>query len=352
MIWLVLGALFLAGGTLRADSSLYVSLAGDKRIAHYGIDPASGMLRVKGSTPLKGEPGALVMSPDGRILFAAVRSEGKLASFSVDPAKGSLTPLSLVAAAADPAFVATDRTGRFLLTAYYVAGQVSVHAIQPNGALQAEAAQWVTTDDKAHGILVDATNQRILVPHTGPNAIHRFGWDAAAGKLLAGMAPIEQAEETGPRHLVFHPGRQDRVYAINEQGGSVSVYAFDGKTGTMDELETVSTLPTAFKEKNACADIEFTPDGRFLIASNRGHDSLTSFAVDEAGLLTLVGQFPTEPTPRQFAIEPGGRFLYAAGQSSGKLAVFEILASGGLKRIGTVAVGEKPWWVLAAGGGE
>src|SRR4051794_32875382 len=108
-----------AGGTF-----VYVSVAGEKRIAAYRMDNGTGELTLRGGVKFDGEPGALAVSPDRRFLFAALRSTGKLASFRVDHSTGMLTHLNTVPAGPDPAHISTDARGRYLLAAYYVDARV------------------------------------------------------------------------------------------------------------------------------------------------------------------------------------------------------------------------------------
>jgi 6-phosphogluconolactonase len=128
----------------------------------------------------------------------------------------------------------------------------------------------------------------------------------------------------------------------------VTAFRLDEKAGTLTALETLPTLPPGFKGKNTCADIEVTPDGKYLYASNRGHDSLAGYAIDMAsGKLTALGQTPTEKTPREFAIDPSGKYAYAAGQDSGKLASYRIdPGTGKLEALDVYPVGKGPAWVL------
>jgi 6-phosphogluconolactonase len=151
----------------------------------------------------------------------------------------------------------------------------------------------------------------------------------------------------GPRHFCFHP-QLPAVYFVNEQGGSVTAYRLDADTGTLTPFQTISTLPDGFDGQNACAEIRITPSGRFLYASNRGHDSIACFAVAEGtGELSSLGQQPTEKTPRPFTLDPEGRFLLAAGQGSGRLATYRIDAgTGKLVPLETHALGQNPMWVL------
>jgi 6-phosphogluconolactonase len=121
-----------------------------------------------------------------------------------------------------------------------------------------------------------------------------------------------------------------------------------GDDGALTPVQTERTLPDDFTGRNSCADLHLHPSGRFLYCSNRGHDSLARFAVsDQTGEIRLLGQTPTEKTPRSFAIDPSGRFVIAAGQASGKLAAYRVnLQTGDLDRYATIDAGQQPWWVL------
>jgi 6-phosphogluconolactonase len=186
------------------------------------------------------------------------------------------------------------------------------------------------------------------VPHTGPDAIFQFAFDAGTGRLTANSpARLRTPKGTGPRHLVFHPSLPV-AYVANEQGGSVTAYALDPKRGTLRPLQTAPTLPKDFRGPNACAEIRVHPSGKFLYVSNRGHDSLAAFALGGAGKLAALGQEPTEKTPRSFDLDPSGRYLFAAGEASGTLAAYGVDGrSGRLKKLAAYEVGKTPWWVLA-----
>ncbi len=326
---------------------LYVSVAGENKISLFSVDPESGALNHQADVETAGKPGSLAVDPSRQFLFAALRSTGALASFKIDSATGTLTPLSTTVVEVDPSYVKIDATGKYLLSAYYRAGKVAVHAIA-DGRIGPEAVQWTETDEKAHAVLIDASNRFVYVPHTQPNAIFQFHFDGGSG-LLSPNSPAKTTtpENSGPRHGWFHPNGRFAYFDM-EQGSSVTAFHVDAKTGALDSFQTVSTLPTDFSERNSCADLELTPSGKFLYVSNRGHDSIACFAVDaESGQLTLVEQEATLQTPRSFNVGPSGRFLYAAGQGSGKLASYRIDGdTGELTRLETYSVGGQPWWVL------
>ena len=341
-------AIALHASPIEAKSFAYISLAGENRIAIYNFDEQTGELTPTGDIKLSGGPGALAVSPSRQFLFASIRSVGNLASFRIDPANGALTLISEVAAGADPAYVMPDKQGRFLLSAFYFAGKVDVHAIGEDGSLSKQAVQSIPTDEKAHAILTDRSNRFAFVPHTGPNAIYHFTFDPRTGNLTPHeRQPILQTpDNSGPRHLWFHPTKSV-AYVSDEQGSSVSVYNMDSKSGMLNPIQTLSSLPAGYRERNSTADIEVDPSGRFVYIANRGHDSLAAYRVEGSGELALIGHAATEQTPRSFNIEPSGRFLIAAGQGSGKLAVFAIDSDKGtLSRRATYVAGKQPWWVL------
>ena len=129
----------------------------------------------------------------------------------------------------------------------------------------------------------------------------------------------------GPRHFVFHPSSRF-VYAINELNSTIAALTFDAASGALSHLQTVPALPSGYRDESHCAGVQLTPDGRYLFGSNRGHDSLVVYAVDEStGRLSFVEHHSClGKTPRDFAIDPSGRFLLVANQNSDAVVVLRI----------------------------
>ena len=133
-----------------------------------------------------------------------------------------------------------------------------------------------------------------------------------------------------PRQLVLDP--QDRyAYQINELDSTVTVFRCDWSAGTLGDIQTISTLPAGFAGTSTCAELQVSPSGEFLYASNRGHDSIARYAIDQgAGTLALVGHQETRgQTPRHFALSPRGEFLLVANQDSDNLVAFQVDPSSG-----------------------
>jgi 6-phosphogluconolactonase len=288
------------------------------------------------------------VSSDRKILYVSYRSTGELASFRIEGASGKLSKLSKVPGGADPAFLQPNELGTYLISAYYVANKVTVHRLAKDGAI-GKLVQTIPTAEHAHGVGLNSKNTFAFVPHTGANRIYQFGFDSKTGMLTpSNPAFLATAPEDHPRHIVLHP--TDRfAYTSNEAGDSLGVYSVNRKRGTLKKLQTLKSIPQGFDgSKNATARCEMTPNGRFVYVSNRGHDSIACYSIDQkSGLATSLGQVPTEQTPRSFTIEPDGKYLYAAGQGSGKIAAFRIQKDGQLKRFATYESGPMSWWVLA-----
>jgi 6-phosphogluconolactonase len=331
---------------------MYVTLQGDDKILTFKMDPDSGKLEPQGELALSGGPAPLSVDPQRRYLYAGRRGSKELSSFSIDQKTAGLTLIGTVPLETDSVYLATDRTGRFLLSAYYEGSMVTVHPIGEDGAVIDFPVQKLPTARGAHSIQTDPSNNFAFVPHIaagrGPNAVFQFRFDEKTGTLSPNDPPrVSPEEELGPRHFCFHPNG-NTVYFSNEQGCSVTAYRFDRTAGTLSAFQTISTLPQGYQGDNTCAQIQISPNGRFLYAPNRGHDSVACFTVDPTtDELTSIGQTPSEAVPRVICVDPQGRFLYAAGIDSGRLASYRINGdTGNLEPLEIYPVGQRPMWVM------
>ena len=227
----------------------------------------------------------------------------------------------------------TDREGRFLLVANYLSGTLSVYPINADGRLDSAAqviqhhGRGVAKEQEgphAHFVAVSHDNRFVLSCDLGIDKLLVYSLDTTNGKLLAHSEAV-LPPGAGPRHLDFHPNGRS-IYLINELNSTMTVFAYDGITGTVNELQTLSTLPKGYTGPNSCAEVWVHPSGEFVYGSNRGHDSICIFLVDEeTGRLRLIGHEPTRgKTPRYFALDPTGRFLLAANQNSDTVVNFQI----------------------------
>ena len=246
--------------------------------------------------------------------------------------------------------LATDRKGGYVLSAYYYQRSVGVHRIE-NGAAVTPAVEWLMTASGAHSIQTDPSNRFAFVPHIanrGPNQIYQFKFNEDTGHLTPNSPPrVEPTEYLGPRHFCFHPSL-DILYFTDEQGCSVTAYRLDTGAGTLQAFQTISTLPDGYSDSNSCSQIQITPNGNFLYAPNRGHNSIAGFSVDpSSGTLAAAGHVATQAVPRAFSLDTQGKFVYAAGLETGNLTSYVIdQATGELTPSEIYPVGNRPMWVL------
>jgi len=223
-----------------------------------------------------------------------------------------------------------------VLVANYGGGNVSVLPVQSDGRL-GEATDFIQHEGSgadpsrqagphAHSINLDPNNLYAFAADLGLDKILIYRLDALQGKLYPGDEPWASVKAgAGPRHFTFHPGGS-YAYVINELDSTVTAFAYEGGTGTLREVQTVSTLPEGFSGRNSCAEVQVTPSGRFLYGSNRGHDSIAVFEIDgNTGKLTPRGHESTQgKNPRNFGIDPTGTFLLAANQDTNNVVTFRI----------------------------
>jgi 6-phosphogluconolactonase len=330
---------------------MYVSLQDDDKIRVFMMNSTTGHLTPRGEVSVPGGPSPMAINPDRTVLYVGHRTVPEISSFRIDPHIGGLTKSGTVSPEAAPTFLSTDRKGRFLLSAYYQGAHAAVHPLGADGAVGGPPIEWLETATGAHAMQTDPSNRFAFVPHiagNGPNAIFQFRFDENTGHLTPNSPfKVEPAEYLGPRHYCFHPS-QNFVYFSNEQGSSVTGYRLDTAAGTLVALQTITTLPAGYSERNTCSQIQITPSGRFLYAPNRGHNSIAGFAVDSAsGRLIALEHVSTEAVPSAFSLDPEGNFLFAAGSTSNRLAAYRVdRESGKLTPLETYDVGKRPMWVL------
>ncbi len=335
------------------ETIVYVSNAGDPSVSILAMDRTTGDLRLIDKTIVPDVmPGPtsmpLALSPDRRFLFAALRGEPfAVASFAIDRASGRLRHLGNAPLDASMAYATIDKTGRWLICASYPQGELTINPIDADGHVTAPPVQIITDRPKAHCVVVDAANKHAYCPVLAQDVILQFDFDAAAGRVSPSTpAEVRTKAGAGPRHLAFHPSGRF-LYLITETTATIGAYAVDPAAGTLKELQFVDMLMPDYRGPIAAADLHVTPDGHFIYGSERRTNSLAGFRIDAAtGTLSPVGHWPTETTPRGFAIDPRGRFLLAAGLESHHVTVYAIdPGSGALTPIKGHAMGRMPNWI-------
>ena len=310
----------------------------------YRLDQASGALQLTSTATGLDNPSFLTLGPQGRYLYAvnevrqlAGKSGGGVSAFSVDPETGELTFLNQQSSCgAGPCHVGVDKTHRLAFVANYGGGTACVLPIDENGRLgpATDVIDYEGGTDNpehlhghTHSVTIDPTNRYAIIANLGLDKVMSYRIDFSHSKLIPNGDPcwVPLKKGAGPRHFRFHPGG-DYGYVINELDSTLSAFAYDKVKGTLKEVQTLSTLPEDFEGESNCAAVHISSSGKYLYGSNRGHDSIAIFAIDEnTGKLTCIGYEPTQGKyPRSFAIDPSGDFLLVAHQNSDTIVTFRV----------------------------
>jgi 6-phosphogluconolactonase len=289
-------------------------------------------------------PSFLALHPNGRILYAVSEiggSNGKpggaVSAFRREPTSGRLTLLNQQPSSGDgPCHLVVDKTGQCLIVANYGSGSVAALPIGSDGRLGTPTSfvqhygssvnPQRQKEPHAHCVTLDAANRVALVADLGMDKVLGYPLDAAKADLdLKPCVIAELKPGAGPRHAAFH-SKGKYLYVINELDSTVTAFEYRSGRETLKAAQSLSTLPPDFQGKNYPAEIEVHPSGKFLYGSNRGHDSIALFQVNErTGKLTWVEAVSCQgKSPRHFKIDPSGRFLYAALQDSDAIVTFAI----------------------------
>lgn len=235
------------------------------------------------------------------------------------------------------ACVGVDKTGNVLMSAQYGGGSTTTYTIAPDGSL-GERVDVVEhgigsganakrqAKSHPHWVGTSPDNRFLMVPDLGMDRVVVYELDAATAKLKP-HSKIAVPPGSGPRHMKFHTSGKF-AYVLNELTLTISVFEYDAESGGFKEIQLIETLPEDQKDKHlqSAAEIRVHPMGKFVYSSNRGHDSISVFSVDqETGKLTFVEREHIRGSiPRNFNLDPSGKWLIAAGQTSNTLALFEV----------------------------
>jgi 6-phosphogluconolactonase len=340
----------------------YSSLAGPegskgngKGIYLFQMDPATGALTQRDLFPNDSNPAWLALSRDGTHLYSAneisdyhgVKS-GSVSAWSVNRTNGQLKLLNTVSSeGAGPAHLSIHPAGRHVLVANYHGGTVAVLPILAGGSLGSatdvkhhqgtvgplHAASGppgsfaISGHDQphAHMIHADPSGKFVLATDLGLDVIYVWKFDAQNGKLIPNTPPSTSVPPgDGPRHFAFHPnGRW--LYCLQEEASTMIVFDYDAANGRLHAKQTLSTLPHGFAGTDFTSEVVVAPDGKFVYAANRLHDSISYFSVGPSGTLTLAGEEWTRGDyPRSFTIDPSGNYLFSCNQRSDAIATFRV----------------------------
>ncbi len=370
----ILCCLMLASITPRAWSAApnayFVYVASSATGASHGIyayrfDAATGKLTATGRVANVVSPAFLATDPHHRVLYVATdqdeapKQNGFISSYAINPRTGALKLLNRVDQDGFPCHLTVDTTNKVLFVANYEKGTVVSFPLKPDGSIgERSGFNQLTgsgpnherqTGPHAHATVLSPDNRFLFVPNLGSDQVRIYRVDTMKRTFTPNdPAFVSVKAGLGPRHMLF--SRDGKfAYLICEMESTVVAFSYDSAKGSLTTLQTISTLPAGYKGIDNSAEIDIDLAGRFLYASNRGHDSITVFAIDPAkGTLTKVQVAPSlGKIPRNFALDPTGKYLLAGNQLSDQLKLFQVdQTTGRLTPTGQAMNVEKPVCIL------
>jgi 6-phosphogluconolactonase len=284
---------------------------------------------------------------------------GAVVSYAIDSETRLLTRLNAVSSGGtSPAYASVHPAGKFVFVGNYGGGSVAVLPVGADGALgqatdvrpsvgarhRAHAiddppGQFAVSDHDSphvHMVAADPNGQFVIANDAGLDLTLVWRFDAQAGRLLPAEVPVVAAlSGSAPRHFVFHPNAKV-FYNLYEHDAKIAVYDYDAEKGGFKHKQLISALPSKFSGSNLSSEIVITADGRFLYVSNRLHNTIAIFAVEDDGQLRMISEtWVHADYPRGLTIDPSGEFLYSCNQKGDSITSFRMSsAAGGLQFTG------------------
>lgn len=335
-------------GTLNREAPYFQGARG-MGLAVYAFDDATLKTEKLAEASDVDNPTFLSVTPDGTRLYANSEvfawREGTVSAYRFNRAANTLTYINKQPSLGSiTAHNTITRDGSKLLVANYGMGTggpdqaVAVYGIREDGGLTPplDSVEHEGTGPNAarqershaHSVTESITGNIAIVADLGIDCLvtYRIEADGSLTPLLeTGLKP-----GAGPRHVTLHPnGRY--VFVMNELDSTVVSLALDAGTGGLAFIDAKPAVPAEAREHNHCADIHISPDGRFLYGSNRGHDSVAIFSVEQdTGKLEVVDYTPCGgSTPRNLALTPSGGHLFSANQNADRISIFARDAASG-----------------------
>ncbi|KXU34893.1 hypothetical protein AXK12_06575 [Cephaloticoccus capnophilus] len=351
-----------ATATLRqtkGPARLYVGTytgSGSEGIYTLQIDRLSGALAVPEVAAKTANPTWLIVSPDKRRLYAVSGGDAAAAAYAVDRVSGRLTPASeaYLGDGKPPCHLAIDATAQLLIASHYHHGTVTTIPIQAGGNWPASHGGTLGSPTRViehsrlghptgphptrqdaphvHSATISPDNRYAYICDLGLDRIYAYALDSEHATLSPAPSFYTATRPgAGPRHATF--SRDGRLLlVVGELDSTLTTYTYNSETAALTLVDTQSLLPANFSGENTAAEVRIHPNGRWVYASNRGHDSIATFALDDTrGQLRLLGHTPSGGrSPRHFAICPCGGWLVTANQESNTLCAFAIDQTTGL----------------------
>ncbi len=324
------------GGEVPFYIGTYTSAEGSQGIYRAILDLETGKISAPQLAVETKGPSFLALHPNGKFLYSVNSPTSEVSAFAIQD-DGALKLLNARSAeGAGPCHVAVDHGGKNLFVANYGGGSLASFPIEEDGSLAEPATVFVNEGSgpnekrqqkpHLHAIYPDQSDKFVYACDLGMDEVLVFHLRPETGELkLADPRSGKVPPGGGPRHLALHRSGE-LAFANNELTSSVTVFRRDVDAGSLEPIQTISTLPEdADVPNNSTAEIFLHPTQDWLYVSNRGHKSIASYSFGDDGKLTLIRIDPAGVAiPRGFGIDPTGQWLVVGGQETNDVTALAI----------------------------
>lgn len=353
-----------------AQTFVFVACAGEGTVDTLALNPATGALEHISRADGLPHVSTMALDPAGTLFAGVNGNQGephRTVALGLDPESGAARSGPAEEVPASTCFIALGPDRRTIFSASYHEGLMVSYPV-PKASTGRRFTEY-RSGPNTHSAVPSADGRFVYTASLGSDRISWFpigsqtpgGAEEAAGHgaVVHAAGSIASAPRSGPRHL-RHSADGTRVYALHELSGEVAVYSRDATTGSLEELQRVSSVeglgltPGPVRSPSTpdpgpgvvwCADLRLTPDGRFLFATERSTSTIAGFAVGTDGLLTYLRRTDTESQPRGIAVDPSGHWLLACGERSDHVTSYAIGRDGELDAVSRAETAAGPLWI-------
>jgi 6-phosphogluconolactonase len=316
---------FYIGTTNKSDQSV---------IALAELDLSTGNVRLVDSAVVSPAPSYLAIGPGKKTLYA-VTLDNQIRAFGIEPNKKLRFLNSVSSEGANPCHVSVHPSGKKVFAANYSGGTFAAYDLLPSGSIGeiSYTEQYSGSGPNqrrqnkayAHCAVNSPNGKYVYVADLGTDRVMNYQVVGKGDKIVPNpsQAYLTIKPGSGPRQMSFHSNGK-YVYLLNELSADLTAIAVSAQ-GVLEEIETYPTIPADFQGANSAAAVHLHPNGKFVLVSNRGHNSISVFRILSNGKLQQVDvQTQNIDTPRDFNIDPTGRFVVVGNQMTSDLTVFAI----------------------------
>lgn len=328
----------LSGYTRRSNRGVHIlELSVNEEVDSYRVEENSFKLLDLDN------PSYICLSQD-KFFALTSRNQGSVLAYKYDKSSDRLDKIDGVSGLGkSPCHLYFDEEQSFIYASNYHLGRLDIITLEADSldiykSIMLEGKGPISPNQdgpRCHMAVKDPNGSNVLLVNLGGDRVDTYRIGRQKEPRL--VSTYHTKAGMGPRHLVFsHDSRY--VYLMGELDSTVEVLAYDSSEGSLSLVDRLSSLPKETEEilNNSGAAIKITKTKNIhgsynLYVSNRGHNSLSVYDVDDYGHIKMIQNIETcGKTPRDFCLTSDDKFILVGHQDSDDIVLFARSDSGSL----------------------